>query len=70
MVVAAGLSAAAYAQSFNFTITATSTQFPGTAQAAVFGNTATQTLSLTPNVPAALSIGQFTNFRPFDVFPN
>ena len=28
----------------------------------------TQTLSLTPNVPGALSITRFTNFQPFNCF--
>src|ERR1700730_8386980 len=70
LIVAAGLPAATYAQSFNFTITSSSAQFPGAAQAAVFGNTTggTETLSLTPNVPAQLGITNFTNFFPFDVF--
>ncbi|SRR5216684_824995 len=56
-----------------FTITASPTQFPGGAGPNFFGNitgVGTHSLKLTPNVPGALSVTQFSHFYPFDFFPH
>jgi hypothetical protein len=62
------LAGVAHAAPFTFTITSGEGSFPGK-QPAAFGNTASETLDLTPDTPTSLPIQQFTNFRPVDVFP-